>query len=296
MRKDFAMDGPVFDSAAKTAFAEAYPGNTCKLTHHLADEPLLTLDALADLAGILPANSIEYNPGTLPIGIAPEDVPTSDLGVVETIRNIGETGSWVVLKRIEQVGAYAALLEHILGELTDVVAPRTGEMMQHEGFIFVSSPGAVTPFHFDPEHNILLQLTGSKTMTLFSVEDEAISPPSVHEAFHLGEHHRNLTYREDFAEHGTALTIGPGEAIHVPVKAPHWVQVGPEPSISLSITWRSEWSYAEADARAFNRALRKLGLRPSSPRPFPSRNMGKALAWRAMSRANTMLKSRSATS
>jgi len=288
------MDGTVFDSSAKTAFAGAYPGHTCKLTHLLADEPLLTLGALADLAGALPADSIEYNPGSLPIGIAPEDVPSSDLGVVETIRNIGESGSWVVLKRIEQIEAYGALLERILGELTDVVVPRTGEMLQHEGFIFVSSPGAVTPFHFDPEHNILLQLNGSKTMTLFSVEDEAISPPGVHEAFHMGEHHRNLTYRDDFAERGTAITIGPGEAIHVPVKSPHWVQVGAEPSISLSITWRSEWSYAEADARAFNRAMRKLGLKPSSPRPFPSSNKGKALAWRAISRANAMLKPDSA--
>jgi hypothetical protein len=72
------------------------------------------------------------------------------------------------------------------------------------------------------------------------------------------------------------------------------VQVGAEPSISLSITWRSEWSYAEADARAFNRAMRKLGLKPSSPRPFPSSNKGKALAWRAISRANAMLKPDSA--
>jgi hypothetical protein len=25
----------------------------------------------------------------------------------------------------------------------------------------------VTPFHFDPEHNILLQIRGRKTMTIF---------------------------------------------------------------------------------------------------------------------------------
>jgi quercetin dioxygenase-like cupin family protein len=290
------MDRHIFPDSAKAAFAQGYPRQCCKLTHALEGETLLTLDALADLAAALPVESIEYNPGALPIGIAPEDVPASELGVVETIRNIGESGSWVVLKRIEQVPAYAALLEGVLGELTDVVTPRTGEMMQHEGFIFISSPGAVTPFHFDPEHNILLQLAGSKTMTVFSVEDEAISPPAVHEAFHMGEHHRNLAYRDDFAERGTALTIGPGEAIHVPVKSPHWVQVGPEPSISLSITWRSEWSYAEADARAFNRALRKFGLAPASPRPFPARNMGKALAWRAMSRFNAMRNANSTAS
>lgn len=284
------MNGRIFPDSARDAFARAYPRQCCKLAHDLGREPLLSLDALAGLAAALPADSVEYNPGALPIGIAPEDVPASALGVVETIRNIRESGSWVVLKRIEQVDAYAALLERVLDELRDVVSPRTGEMMQREGFIFVSSPGAITPFHFDPEHNILLQLSGTKTMTVFPAEDEAISPAQVHEAFHLGEHHRNLAWQESFAGRGAPTPLAPGEAIHVPVKAPHWVQVGPnEPSISLSITWRSEWSYAEADARAFNRAMRKLGLKPRSPRPFPSRNLAKALAWRAMSRAGALL-------
>jgi hypothetical protein len=73
-----------------------------------------------------------------------------------------------------------------------------------------------------------------------------------------------------------------GEGIHVPVKAPHWVQNGPEPSISLSVTWRSEWSYAEADARAFNRMLRGLGIEPASPGAFPAQNLAKAYAYRAV--------------
>lgn len=283
------MPAAVFGPQPKAIFAESYPGSFCKLGHGLADDPLLSLDALANLAAALPGASIEYNPGGLPIGIAPEDIPKSELGVVETIRTIGQSGSWVVLKRIEQVPAYRDLLERILGELTEIVAPRTGEMMQREGFIFVSSPDAVTPFHFDPEHNILLQIMGSKTMTIFTADDEAISPACVHEAFHMGEHHRNLVWNDSYAASGTPVHIGPGEAIHVPVKSPHWVKVDGQPSVSLSITWRSEWSYAEADARAFNRALRKIGLSPHRPRPYPSRNMAKALAWRAMSRAGALI-------
>jgi hypothetical protein len=283
------MRDAVFGPEAKTEFADCYPRSFCKLQHGLTHDPLLTLDALADLAAALPATSIEYNPGALPIGISPEEIPESALGVVETIRTIGHSGSWVVLKRIEQAPAYRDLLERILAELTEVVGPRTGATMQHEGFIFVSSPGAVTPFHFDPEHNILLQVSGRKTMTIFPAEDEAISPASVHEAFHMGEHHRNLSWDDDYAASGTPVNLGPGEAIHVPVKSPHWVKVGPEPSVSLSITWRSEWSYAEADARAFNRALRKIGLNPRSPQPYPARNMGKAMAWRAISRASALI-------
>ncbi|HEX4847747.1 MAG TPA: cupin-like domain-containing protein, partial [Novosphingobium sp.] len=166
------MDRAVFPPETLAGLAAIYPGTPGKLRHNLLVHPLLTIDALADLAARLPGDSIEYNPSELPIGIAPEAVPQADLGVVETIRSIAKAGSWVALKRIEQDQAYGQLLRDILAELRGVVEPRTGAMMQLEGFIFISSPGSVTPFHFDPEHNILLQIMGSKTMTLFPVEDE----------------------------------------------------------------------------------------------------------------------------
>ena len=276
------MSLAAFPPETRAQFAACYPHAPAKLAHALLDHPLLSLDALADLAGALPADSIEYNPGALPIGIDPAAIPKADLGVVEAIRSIDQSGCWVVLKRIEQVPAYAALLEELLGELADIVTPRTGRMLQLEGFVFVSSPAAVTPFHFDPEHNILLQLRGNKTMTLFPGVDEAVFPDAVQEQFHLGQHHRNLPWQDDFAALGQPIALVPGEAIHVPVKTPHWVQNGPAPSISLSITWRSEWSYAEADARAFNHLLRGFGLHPARPGAYPARNMAKSLAWRAL--------------
>jgi quercetin dioxygenase-like cupin family protein len=278
------LTNPAFPPAARDAFASAYPNDPVKLTHSLVGHPLLTLDALADLAQALPGDSIEYNPGHLPIGIAPEDVPSPQLGVVDTIRRIGDAGSWVALKRIEQVSEYAALLHDVLGELNEVVAPRTGAMVQLEGFVFITSPGGVTPFHFDPEHNILLQIQGSKVMTMFPLEDEEMFAAPVHEAFHLGKHHRNLPWREEFAAKGNTWELAPGEALHVPVKRPHWVQNGDKPSVSLSVTWRSDWTYAEADARAFNAVLRELGIDPKSPGAYPVQNRAKALAYRAIRR------------
>ena len=276
------MSAAVFPPDAHALFAASYPHAPVKLRHALLDHPLLSLGALADLAGALPSKNIEYNPGALPIGIDPADIPKAGVGVVEAIRTIDKSACWVVLKQIEQVPAYAALLQEVLAELAHIVTPRTGPMLQLEGFVFVSSPGTVTPFHFDPEHNVLLQLRGEKTMTLFPGVDQAVFPDAVQEDFHLGQHHRNLPWRDEFAALGQPITITPGEAIHVPVKVPHWVQNGPLPSISLSLTWRSEWSYAEADARAFNHLMRGLGLRPARPAAYPARNMAKSLAWRAL--------------
>ena len=276
------MTEHIFLPQAHTALDSAYPEESAKLTHRLTSHPLLTLDALVALGAALPEASVEYNPGNLPIGIAPEDVPISKLSIAETIRSIEDNGSWMVLKRVEQHPDYARLLSETLAEIEPLVRERTGGMLGQEGFIFVSSPGAVTPFHFDPEHNILLQVRGSKVMTVFPNDDETLISAQAVEAFHLGEHHRNQVWKEEFAAKGTAVPLSPGEAIYVPVKAPHWVQNGPEVSISLSITWRSEWSYREADARALNRTLRRAGLSPSRPGRWPAQNHAKSLAWRLL--------------
>lgn len=273
-----------FPESARAALTAAYPEQVTKLTHNLAADPRLTLAALVELAGEFAPEHVEYNPGNLPIGIDPKDVPRASLSIADTVRSIEENGSWMVLKFIEKHPVYRALLEETLAEIDPITRAKTGAMLGMEGFIFISSPGAVTPFHFDPEHNILLQIRGSKVMTLFPAADESIVSGVAHEHFHLGLQHRNLVWQERFTALGQPVSLAPGEAVYVPVKAPHWVQNGDAVSISLSVTWRSEWSYAEADARAFNHILRKRGLTPASPKRYPAQNAAKSIAYRVLRR------------
>ncbi len=273
-----------FPQIARDALTAAYPERVTKLTHSLADDPRLTLAALVELAREFAPEHVEYNPGNLPIGVDPANVPQATLSIAETVRSIEENGSWMVLKFIEKHPIYRALLSETLAEIDPITRAKTGAMLGMEGFIFISSPGAVTPFHFDPEHNILMQIRGSKVMTTFPADDESIAPPASHEAFHRGEHHRNLPWHEAFAARGTPVALSPGEAVYVPVKAPHWVQNGDAVSISLSVTWRSEWSYAEADARGFNHMLRSRGLNPVSPKRYPAQNATKSTAYRVLRR------------
>ena len=272
----------VFPPLTRANFAASYPEGPHKLRHNLSAHPLLELDALAELGEALPARSVEYNRGDLPIGVdgKPEG---NGLTIGETIRRIESTNSWAVLKNIEQHPAYAALLAELLGELEEYIVRKTGRMMKTQGFVFVSSPDAVTPYHFDPEHNILLQLTGQKAMTVFPAGDALFAPDRVHEGYHTGGA-RELTWRDELACHGQTFRLAEGEAIYVPVMAPHHVKNGPVPSISLSITWRSEWSFAEADARALNGLLRRWGFDPRPPGRWPARNRGKAIAWRVLRR------------
>ena len=273
----------VFDAHAREEFAGLYPEKAGMFSHGLATDPRLELPALAELAEALPPASVEYNAGDLPTGIRPEEVPANGLTIAETIRSIDSARSWAVLKNVERHPAYLALLQDLLHELEPAIECTTGELLRPQAYIFISSPDAVTPFHFDPEHNILLQLRGTKTMVTFPPGDPDFAPDTEHERYHRGGH-RNLTWNEDFRSGGTAHPMKPGSAVYVPVMAPHFVRNGPQTSISLSITWRSRWSMDEANARAFNGWLRERGLSPRATRRFPQSNGAKSLAWRLLRR------------
>lgn len=248
-----------FGESARVAFAAAYPDQSTKLTHQLAGHPLFSREALALLAERMPERQVEYNLGNLPLGVRPEDTPANGLTLSETVRTIDTNGSWVVLKNVECDPEYAAMLDAALAELLPIVERRTGPMLHREAFIFLSSPDSVTPFHIDPEHNILLQIEGEKTMTVFPAGDPALVPAQQSEGFHAGGH-RNLAWDAAFAAKGHAVKLLAGDAIHVPVKAPHFVNNGSTVSVSFSITWRSLRSIAEGELHSLNAILRRRGL------------------------------------
>ena len=275
-----ALPATVFGAPARTRFAAHYPERPHILTHDLTSHPLLEIEALAALAEKLPITSVEYNRGDLPIGV--DGKPGSHgMTIAETIRRVAEAESWAVLKNIEQVPAYEDLLLGLLEEIRPEIEAATGAMLTPQGFIFVSSPNSVTPYHFDPEHNILLQIRGQKVMTQFPAGDTRFVPDKAHETYHSGGP-RELKWDDSFLSAGTEFPLSPGEALFVPVMAPHFVKNGPAPSVSLSITWRSEWSYRESDARIFNAMLRARGLHPKAPGRWPHENYAKAYAFRVL--------------
>ncbi|MBA4046343.1 MAG: transcriptional regulator [Erythrobacter sp.] len=275
-----ATTTPVFETSTRRLFAGHYPETPHILPHNLTAHPLLEIEALAQLAERLPITSVEYNRGDLPIGV--DGKPGSNgMTIAETIRKVAEAESWAVLKNIEQVPAYRDLLLGLLEELRPEIEAATGAMLTPQGFIFISSPNAVTPYHFDPEHNILLQIRGSKVMTQFPAGDTRFVPDQAHETYHSGGP-RELRWDDAMLAHGREFQLSPGDALFVPVMAPHFVKNGPAPSVSLSITWRSEWSYRESDARILNAILRKRGFSPAAPRRWPQQNYTKAYTFRAL--------------
>jgi hypothetical protein len=246
--------------------------------HGLAAHPLFALDAVARLAAALPIEDVEHNAGALPIGVDPRAVPRSNRAVGETLASIDAAGAWVALKYIEKVAPYGTLLERCLAEIRPLAERLAPGMCQPHAFLFVSSPRAVTPYHIDPEHNFLLQIRGRKRVTVWDPADrDAVSELDL-EKFLSGGRHRNLPWREDLAARGVAFELGPGDGLHIPVTAPHWVQNLDEVSVSLSVTFRSEVSEAREAVFKVNRMLRALRWAPApvGRRPFVDGIKGRA--------------------
>jgi hypothetical protein len=61
-------------------------------------------------------------------------------------------------------------------------------MTERKAFIFVSSPGAVTPYHVDFEYNFLLQIRGDKNITVFDAFDRSLLSEVQRERFVSGRH------------------------------------------------------------------------------------------------------------
>jgi len=265
-------------------FRSGFDQHPFLIRHRLADHPLFALPRLIKLARALPSQQIEYNAGDIPVGIDPALTPQTGLTAEETLRRIAECGSWMALKYVEHDPEYRALLEHCLGEVKPLSEPIRSGMRDLQGFIFVSSPGSVTPYHMDPEHNFLLQIRGSKHVALFDGRDRSILSEPVLERFHGGSH-RNLEFREEYDAKALRFTLEPGMGLHFPATAPHYIRNGPEVSISFSITFRTPDLDARARVHRFNSWLRSRGMTPSPRGHSPLRDSMKSLAWRVARRA-----------
>lgn len=224
--------------------------------HSLQDHPLLDLEALAQLADELPSGAVERHVGDQPV-LLPGGAPHLSGRPSESVRTIATNGRWMVLWNLEQIPRYRKVLDEILDDVAPLVPRREDGMLRRECFVFLSAPGSVTPVHFDPEHNFLLHIRGSQHVHIGRFPDRAWEHRELNRYYDGG--HRNL---EQIPPTSQTFLMKPGDGCYIYPWAPHWVQNGPEPSISLSVTFRTGRSQRHEHANLFNRRLRRHGLAP----------------------------------
>ncbi len=238
-----------------------------QIRHGLQEHELFQLPRLIELGRTMPRDRIEYNAGDVPPGVKPEDVPSLDMGVEEVIAQIENCHAWMVIKNVEHDLQYRQLLEKFVGDLSAASGLARDKFSDLQGFVFVSSAHSTTPFHFDAEENVLVQIRGEKFVHMFDNGDRALVSE---EALEISpSKHRNQAYDENYETRATVFTLNAGDGVHIPYTHPHWVRTGSEYCISMAMTWKTPEVIRLNKIRLMNGTLRRFGMPQAEPGARP---------------------------
>jgi ribosomal protein L16 Arg81 hydroxylase len=198
----------------------------------------------------------------------------------DVIRRIETAGAWMVIKFVNEDPEYNALLKTFVEEANRAAGRKPGSYSDLQGFIFVSSANSTTPFHVDAEENILIQIRGDKFVHVFDNDDRSLISE---EAMEISpSKHRNQRYEDSFETRAEVFALKPGDAVHIPYMAPHWVRTGGSYSVSMAMTWKTPEVQRLNKIRLMNGTLRHFGLPQKPPGQVPALDMAKVAAHDAM--------------
>jgi hypothetical protein len=253
------------------------------IRHHLADHPLFSLERLIELASRLPEEKVKYNGADISVATGLYGGPRTGLSIRETIHQIEECRSWMVINNVELDPEYRQLLDRCLDEVQLFSEPIDPGMFRREGFIFISSPLSVTPFHMDPEYNFLLQVRGKKQISIWDSRDRSVLSEIALERY-FSDADTQIVFKEEFQQKASVFELTPGTGLHFPVIAPHWVRNGDEVSVSFSVTFRTPASERRRIVHCANADLRRIGVNPTPQGVSAFRDLAKFYAFQAQNR------------
>ncbi len=242
----------------------------CAVHHRLANHPLLGMQRLRELAKWLPEKNVRINSGAVPVGATPDQIPTADLSVEEAFRTMENSDTRIMLKGIEHHPDYRDLLHVCIAEIEAIGNPYMRDIHSKVGYVFLSAPNMVTPYHMDPEINFLLQIRGTKTFHVLPGDDRSVLSEEDIERFYSGRFN-SLPFRDEMKSRATPFKMGPGDGVHIPVNFPHWVTTEGDVTVSFALTVETKETKRRGTICAVNHLIRRLGVKPT---PF-----GKS-AWR----------------
>jgi|GEM_PF-246958 len=247
------------------AFDDAFPGRSVGFIHDLHHDERLTLASVADLADRLPRRSVIADTAAQPL-LVPQGGPPR--GALErpgdVIRDLRNANAWLTLLNVEDDPGMAEVMNTHLDQLeSGMIAKqggKRGRMHRRVAFVFVSSPNSVTPVHFDIEHSLLMQVSGSKTVSIGCFESDTVRRREF-DRYWDGSHGRI----EDLPPEVAAYPLTPGRAVYIPPGTPHWVHNGPDISLSVTLTYFTAATVRENRIEDFNSRLRRWHVKPREP-------------------------------
>jgi ribosomal protein L16 Arg81 hydroxylase len=227
--------------------------------HGLHEHPLLTLDAIADLAAAMPESSVTAEVAAKPLVHSQSDstVEVARGSVADQIRNLESNDAWFNLLNVEQVPAYAELVDEIVTGVVTSAGLDPAMIGRRMGFVFASSPGAVTSAHFDIEQSLCMQLRGTRTLGLGRFADDD------HREHEVRRYWEGVYGRLDELPESThSFELSGGTGVFIPPYTPHWITNHDAPSLSMTVAFFTRDNSDEAAVQVLDRHLRRLRLDP----------------------------------
>jgi len=246
------------------------------VTHRLMDHPLLQIDALVELGRRLEARRlVRTHTDAATAGTSFADAPNlhpNKQDAAATLAGIADAKAWMSLLNVQADPLYRTLVDEVLDELKPVVDQKDPGMCYRAGWIFVSSPNAVTPFHIDHEHNFIVQIQGKKRLYTWDPFDREVVSERAQELFH-DQHSRELVvWRDEHRRRARVFDLEPGMGGYMPSTTPHMVENGPGPSITVSFTYYTDSTRQRELLYRGNARLRRLGVDPRPIGASPARD------------------------
>ena len=234
--------------------------------HHLIHHPLLQLASLVELGkrlesrGRVRTHTSDATPGT-PFNSAPKLHPNRE-SAADTLQRIEQARAWMSLLNVQSDDTYRALVDAVLDDVKPAVDQVDPGMCYRGGWIFITSPHTVTPFHFDKEHNFILQVSGRKTLYVWDHRDTIAASEEARDRFHACHERDRLQWDERLRERATVFHLQPGQGVYMPSTSPHMVENGDNASITVSFTYYTHATRRDSLLHAAHERLRNWGVKP----------------------------------
>jgi hypothetical protein len=178
----------------------------------------------------------------------------------DVIRRLSNANAWLTLLNVEEDPVFADLMNTKFDQLESRMSAKHGKMRHRAAFVFVSSPNSVTPVHFDIEYSLLMQVRGSKTLSIGRYASDAVRRHEI-DRYWDGSHGRIEALPEEAATY--ALTAG--RVVYIPPGTPHWVHNGPDISLAVTLTYFTAATVRLNRIEDFNSLARRCHLNPREP-------------------------------
>jgi len=260
-------------------------------THKLADHPLLQMDEIRKLVKRIPKDGLFYS-----AGIKPESAIIGDWHTYPgqhpldyAIDHMDNANAYMYILGPEVDPQFNILYLELKANL-DAFCRRNGYRLTDSRLaLFISSPGAIAPYHIDEQHTLIAQIKGSKTMYQWPAGNNLVTTPEELEIFFAGVT-RRLALKNDAENLRRPFAMTPGKGVYIPFAAPHSVTNGNAVSISLSIIFNTTETHKLHNIYRANHVLRtKFGRSPSPPGDSAWRDELKHQCFRAYDCSRVMM-------